>query len=685
MTIAPFIELGFNPTDLRPGDLPKSGPFLGSPAEAMEAALAIVRARMVDQVHAELKGIAEPTGAQLLTIMDLAWQGIFPAFRKVSAPVMADAYIRAYRSAEAGDVPLSVIYALADKHAEKVGLYFYGTSREAMLDGFNTMVNRRVPAKAAAGKLMDAWGLTPRQMQSFIASQQLDTPVKSASPIALKARARTYIERAFTSRTKKLSAQEEHNIEEQAKQYAWMWLMDKGRLSKKAQKIWITAKDEKVCKVCGPLNGKKVGVNEQFRTPQGEFWTPGVHPNCRCYIRLIENRFSKSAFGVVRKDLAGTALAEFNELHPRAEAGRFGTKARTKTIDVDEEFKRITSAPVTKPVRHLTYQDSPDPEIDQQFAQLISAQPKGRRGFTALGESPLATQTYADDVLADVKGTEWMVDLAADIAVGLRARTQTKPKVEWEKTPTQLLTKPAYAIVSRHDLVDGDLSRIRLHPGMRLNTDEIALGKELAEEMQETVINQTEAAMTRRRILDKPTPTADWHHRELSPQTVRRVVDWYAATATAHAHMAHDPHYHEDLSDSSMKVVYKNDRGEDVYTKDVSYDELGQRLGLNKKDFEFYLVGIDRVPTDGGPIENISDSPFSLEQQFEVAEEMDVTMMPESMERLPETQHRPAVSTFMVEPEFSTQARPLQPVLDEAVERAKRKRGRLARKRTMDT
>ena len=31
-----------------------------------------------------------------------------------------------------------------------------------------------------------------------------------------------------------------------------MWMQDKGRLPKRAQKMWITAKDERVCVVCGP-------------------------------------------------------------------------------------------------------------------------------------------------------------------------------------------------------------------------------------------------------------------------------------------------------------------------------------------------------------------------------------------------------------------------------------------------
>jgi hypothetical protein len=356
MTTAPYIELRVNPTDLRPGDLPKAGEFLGTPADAIEAALAVTRAAMVDQMKKEIRGLGAPTHYQLLKIADMAWQAGFWRYRKISAPMIADAYLHAYKMANAGDVPMSVIYDLADKHAEKVGTYFHETSREALAEGFNSMVNRQIPARVAADRVLDAYGLTPRQMRGYASAKQFGTPVSDVLPRSLKSRARAYIDKAFTQRTRKLSRQEEHNIDEQAKQFAWMWLQDKGRLNKKAQKLWITAKDERVCPVCGPLHGKKVGINERFMTKEGGFWSPGLHPNCRCVVRLLEHTFSKAD--------------EWNpKLHPRGYHGRFGTKTRTKTavgtLDVDEEFRRIT-APITSVDRTT----DTDPQQDLKFQEI---------------------------------------------------------------------------------------------------------------------------------------------------------------------------------------------------------------------------------------------------------------------------------------------------------------------------
>ena len=340
MTTAPYVELGFHPTDLRPRDLPRVGAFLGSPGDALEAALAVARAQMQDRIRNEIRGIADPSEAQLLRIADLAWQATFWNFRKLSAPVIADAYVRAYRRAEAGDVPMSVIYDLADKHAEKIGDYFHTSSRSALAEGFNAQVNRRVPAKAAANRVLEGYGLTPRQMRAFNSAKNLEVPVDSVMTTAVKARIRAYVDRSFTSRTRKMARQEEHNIDQQAQQFAWMWLQDKGRLSDKAQKLWITAKDERVCSVCGPLHGKRVLVNSRFRTAQGEFWTPGLHPNCRCVVRLLEMRFSKAD--------------DWNpKEHPRGgdpeNKGRFSVRARTRPV----KERQVIATPVIHTAEEL--------------------------------------------------------------------------------------------------------------------------------------------------------------------------------------------------------------------------------------------------------------------------------------------------------------------------------------------
>lgn len=60
-------------------------------------------------------------------------------------------------------------------------------------------------------------------------------------------------------------------------------------------KEWDTAHDEKVCPICGALNGKQIAMDEEFDFPTklaannpGIRRTPPAHPSCRCAVKYVE-------------------------------------------------------------------------------------------------------------------------------------------------------------------------------------------------------------------------------------------------------------------------------------------------------------------------------------------------------------------------------------------------------------
>jgi SPP1 gp7 family putative phage head morphogenesis protein len=57
-------------------------------------------------------------------------------------------------------------------------------------------------------------------------------------------------------------------------------------------KIWYTNNDDRVCPVCGPLNGKEVAITDNFDGIRN----PPAHPNCRCWTTTTTrlSRASKS-------------------------------------------------------------------------------------------------------------------------------------------------------------------------------------------------------------------------------------------------------------------------------------------------------------------------------------------------------------------------------------------------------
>lgn len=276
--------------------------------------------------------------------LDAAWTLFVPQVTPLATPAVGQAYLAAVRAVN-GDIPQEVIAELAREHVLRVGTYFHQSSKEALVAGFNVYVNRKVPARVALEKVLQGYGLTMKQMLGLT---NLDEPAKIASitPANLQMRIRTYIGQALHQRFETFSRQEAHNLENQANQVAWLWLVEHGQMKADTEKIWITAKDEKVCAVCGPLHGMAIPVTEQFPVPGGSLWVPGAHVNCRCWVRIrhpLGNlEIAKAMYGISYPEVTH----EWAETeHPRSTDGRFTDKSHRrpalKTIDVHDEFSRL--------------------------------------------------------------------------------------------------------------------------------------------------------------------------------------------------------------------------------------------------------------------------------------------------------------------------------------------------------
>ncbi len=293
------------------------------PADAIEKAIREYRLFAIRHMKENLTKAPLINDEAIRLSLETAWALFGPSFGRAVGPMVAQTYIKAFKNAHEGNVPISMIYQLADEHAGRMGKYYNDTSADAMVIGFNTYVNRKLPQKAALERVIDAYGMTPRQMSGFTSAIALQPQeIKSGIAQNLVRKIKQYIGASISQRLKIFTGQEEHNLEEQAKQMAWLWLSKEGRIPANAEKMWLTAKDEKVCTTCGPLHGRKVGLRDTFTLESGlTVYTPGAHVNCRCEVRLM---IPPSQLQVVQK-------ADFDERqHRRDRSGRFTFKPVTQ-------------------------------------------------------------------------------------------------------------------------------------------------------------------------------------------------------------------------------------------------------------------------------------------------------------------------------------------------------------------
>jgi hypothetical protein len=413
--LEPYAELKFDPHELLSGMAAADaavGYLPQDPERTITNAAMAYRMHVISQVRRKM--ITDPMllndGTAIRQFLDLVWRRYVPVFRRVTGPMLFSAYFNAFRQVKSREIDRQVINALAEQHAERLGNYFNKTSNEALLQGFNTLVNRKVPVRMALERALDAYGLTPRQMNGYT-SLKAAVPVNSAAALDPKASIKAYITRSLRQRLDIFSTQETHNLHSQAQQIVWMYMVESGEISDTAEKMWITMKDELVCPVCGPLHRRKVQVDEPFITEDGmQFWVPGAHVNCRCIVRLME-----PTLHLVGKAMYGISYFDESE-HPRANDGTFTDKPKPKKLTTLERSTTLA---------------------DQEFKARVQAV-KAKDDYQAF----LATQVEAPTLTATPTLTGATLSAGTGLSAGVLSARPEQSLTAPVQTAAQTLTAP---------------------------------------------------------------------------------------------------------------------------------------------------------------------------------------------------------------------------------------------------
>lgn len=108
---------------------------------------------------------------------------------------------------------------------------------------------------------------------------------KRARDMALRDAARRHRSRAYTvARTELATAYNTgaHQATKEAQARGYLGHM---------VKVWSTADDERVCRICGPMEGKEAEMDDEYQGIRGSWSTrlhPPAHPGCRCAVLYVE-------------------------------------------------------------------------------------------------------------------------------------------------------------------------------------------------------------------------------------------------------------------------------------------------------------------------------------------------------------------------------------------------------------
>lgn len=251
-------------------------------------------------------------------------RNFIPAWVYMVTPALETAYTIGAVRAGSKMAPDEMVSQFAQRYAVDIANYFNETSAQAMTEGFNLYVNRKMARRLAAEKVLSAFGLNSKMMRALV-GRVARAKIDSVIEINHDASTVDWIELMLVQRAHDIGDQEGFNVSQHGKQITWLYLQKTGQLSPLALKVWHTARDERVCASCGPLDKQAVPINQPFQTQYGKLWVPSMHPNCRCEVRLRSS--VREEFAVAKAD------GDFEEEeHPRSRDGRFRNKPSQRPV-----------------------------------------------------------------------------------------------------------------------------------------------------------------------------------------------------------------------------------------------------------------------------------------------------------------------------------------------------------------
>jgi hypothetical protein len=402
-----------------------------------------------------------------------------PRWAAVAAPALATGLILGMR--EAGNEQPDNAWASdnATRYAERLGDNIHQVSTQAMVDGMRAMMNRKVVARVAAERVVMAFGVTPRTMRALVNVWMSDRPTALTTrevPQTIAGRIDRMIAAAITSRAKAIGESEAYITKNTAKAMYWAYLAQTGQLDITAEKEWVTADDELVCSLCGPMHEARVPVTEDFTLPNGQLVSsPIVHTNCRCDIILVtyagdiqvvpdDFALVKSAWGVVSKAQAG-------DRYDRDRKGRFSEvesrRSKVQTREVDYSDPRVAQvlaqagALLEEPVEVLAPPKAMAPAKSRLVPKArIDAKAQPVKAKAVVGEKAQVAAEAKAEVLAPERAQIVEHNIKAKIRAKIRAKanpTFVAPKAQleaaepndvWMTTPDG---QPIYVIMAPYE------------------------------------------------------------------------------------------------------------------------------------------------------------------------------------------------------------------------------------------
>lgn len=308
--------------------------------------------------------------------------------------------------------------AYATLYAHQIFDYINETSARSLVQSYENQLAQKWHPDVAWMRSVAGYGLEERSTLQY-----LKMLGQGKGGEILPHVARTFVAKQLEQRAKRIGSNEAYRAAELGKTLTWLTQYHRGELPTDTMRQWFTAEDERVCKICGPMDTVRVPMDTQFQLPDGNYvWAPGVHPNCRCQVKIAYPKLQ-----LVKRD--GYTREEHQhaiEGQPRDTQGRFGHRTATETEEVaTRPVTEGITRPMTRVQRPLTRPDTAAP------TRPVTARPE-----TEIATRPLtAAFTRPDTAVANAPSL--VTRAVRNIAQNAPPKLATEHKVNVPKARRQ--------------------------------------------------------------------------------------------------------------------------------------------------------------------------------------------------------------------------------------------------------
>lgn len=204
--------------------------------------------------------------------------------------------------APAFDVTNPEVVAIARNMGIELSTNLTKTAKENIRKVIQSAVEGNINRATASKKIRQYVGLIPAHADAV--DRYYDTMLMDGVKASIaRKRADKYAERLLKYRSDTIARTEIARAVGEGQTQMWKQLRNENIIPPEARRIWITATDERVCPVCGPMNGVEADIDGFWDTDKGPVEFPSLtHPNCRCTSGIAMSRSKNKKGGVSKVD-----------------------------------------------------------------------------------------------------------------------------------------------------------------------------------------------------------------------------------------------------------------------------------------------------------------------------------------------------------------------------------------------